>query len=893
MEDLINLRVDLLSDFFFFNRFIFKERTGRDFIVSKPVSNISHFIEICDALEDVFYGRVKRLLINCPPGWSKCIDPLTNISTPSGMKYAKDIKIGDQVYTYDKGKLGIESCIALEDAYKQSIKITMRSGREIICSTDHRMLTTFGYVQAKDIKIGDRIKAINSVTNGNLKIDRDILTFITLMIFEGCCIAPSIRFANQDDCIVSLFYQTCSNIGFNAKNYGKRKCDHHILQGTKKKNELFSLLEQYGILNKYSHNKRLPKEWFGMSEIDKLWFIDLMFATDGYIDKGSGTAGIALANKGLIEDIQHLLATLKIPTTFYYKPNKCKGAWCLKISRLETQKLLNKITFFHKRDSANHSLSKVAYSGIDNYPNCILDSLSDRKARRNGCRIDNNKNITPDRFNDLCAIFPELEKFRETDFYYDEVARIEDVGERNLLHLQINRTENFIANGLVSHNSELVKNFICWSYAWYDFCNNIYISYSHELASAHTHVIKQTIMMPIYRKLFNVEINRETSAKDFFKTTGGGAVAAFGSSGAITGRDAGLPGLDTYSGGVFIDDIHKPDEVHSDIIREKVKRNYIETIEPRCRGINVPIVIIGQRLHQDDLFSYLLAGEDGNEWTHVNIQALDPANNARFPEVMPKEKLLNMKKHKPYVFASQYQQNPVPAGGGLYKEDDFPLLEHTPEILATFITADTAETDKEWNDKTVFSFWGLYAIKNKDIIVDDMYALHWLDCVQLSIEPKDLEAEFLDFWASCMTFKVKPQCAIIEKKSTGVTLVSVLKNTQGLKVIGIDRTAKSGSKTQRFIDMQQYIASKQVTLPLLGKHTKMVVDHMTDITANNTHRFDDIADTCYDAVKAAFIDKIIITRVADKIDYDDMAKNMMQGQQHVDYLRMKAYGTSR
>lgn len=439
--------------------------------------------------------------------------------------------------------------------------------------------------------------------------------------------------------------------------------------------------------------------------------------------------------------------------------------------------------------------------------------------------------------------------------------------------------------------SELIKNFICWTTAWYPDSCHLYISYSHDLAASHTQIIKQTIMLPIYRKLFEIGISRETSAKDFFKTTEGGAVAAFGSSGAITGRDAGLPGMDRYSGAVFIDDFHKPDEIHSDIIREKTKRNLIETVEPRCRGNKVPIVVIGQRLHQDDIFSYLLRGEDGNQWTHLNIKALDDAGNARYPEVLPREKLLTMKKYKPYVFASQYQQEPIPAGGGLYHENYFPLFDEMPDILVTFITVDTAETEKEWNDKTVFSFWGLYQVKIKNEVVPGLYALHWLNCWELNLEPKDIEPEFLDFWASCMTFKVKPQCAIIEKKSTGVTLISVLSRTQGIKVIGIDRTVKSGSKTQRFIDMQQYIAAKQVSLPIAAKHTKLCIDHMTSITANNTHRFDDIADTCYDAVNAAFIDKIIIHQVEAKTDYNALAANMTQGQRHLNFLRTRAHGS--
>jgi len=461
---------------------------------------------------------------------------------------------------------------------------------------------------------------------------------------------------------------------------------------------------------------------------------------------------------------------------------------------------------------------------------------------------------------------------------------LEDVFHGHITRLLINCPPGW-------SKSELIKNFICWGKAWYPDSNELYISYAHELASSHTHTIRQTMQLPIYRKLFGVEINRDSSAKDFFKTSQGGAVAAFGSSGPVTGRDAGLPAMDRYSGGVFVDDLHKPDEVHSDVIREKIIKNFDETIVPRCRGFKVPIVVFGQRLHQRDIFAYLMSGDDGQHWDKVIIKGMDDAGNARYPEVMPLEKLKSMKKYKPYVYSSQFQQEPIPAGGGLFLEENFVLLEKAPDMLITFITVDTSETEDEWNDKTVFSFWGVYPIKVKDKDVDELYGLHWLDCKEFQCEPKDLESEFLDFWSSCMTYKVQPKCAIIEKKSTGVTLISVLKNTQGLKVIGIDRTSKSKSKIQRFIDMQYHVAAKLISLPLMGRHTKMCTDHMKDITANGTHRFDDIADTAYHAVNAVYIDKTIVAQIGAKVDYDQLAKNMMQGQQRIDQLRKKAYGS--
>ena len=424
--------------------------------------------------------------------------------------------------------------------------------------------------------------------------------------------------------------------------------------------------------------------------------------------------------------------------------------------------------------------------------------------------------------------------------------------------------------------STLCQNFIAYCMAWYPDCRFLYLSHSFDLAATHTHTIKKILELKEYRELFNVHLRRDQSAKDFFETTAGGAVAAFGSKGSIVGRDAGLPGLDRCSGGLLLDDMHKPDEVHSDVIRGKVHNNYFETIETRLRGLNVPVVFIGQRLHEDDLCAHLLNGADGMTWRHVNLKALDDNGNALYPEVMPKSKLLVMKEKQPYVFSAQYQQEPVPSGGALFKQEWFEILDDEPDIIATFITLDGAETEKRYNDATAMSFWGLYKLKHENIDLDS-YALHWLDCWEEWIEPKDLESTFMDFYASCLRHPVKPTVSAIEKKSTGTTLLSILKKRQGLSLIDIDRSVADGSKTDRFIEIQSYIASRQITLPKYGKHNAKVIKHMTSITASNVHKRDDIADTCQMAIDIALIRKLIIRQsVAGQKDSDDKVKRVMQ-----------------
>lgn len=421
-----------------------------------------------------------------------------------------------------------------------------------------------------------------------------------------------------------------------------------------------------------------------------------------------------------------------------------------------------------------------------------------------------------------------------------------------------------------SGKSTFASMWIAWCMASYPDSHFLYIAFAKSLAKKHTEFTRRIMKCNEYRVLFNIQIKSDSKAKDNFQTLQGGSVQGFGSGGPVVGQDGGFPIAEgapkRFTGAIIIDDPHKPDEVHSDSIREGVIRNYEETIVRRLRGPHVPIVFIGQCLHESDLAMYLRNGGGERKWKCVILPAIDEAGNALYPDVNPLEELLKIKEFSPYVFYSQYQQEPVPPGGSLFKDFWFPILDNEPKILKTFITADTAETEKSYNDATVFSLWGIYKINDMGIETGQI-GLHWLDCIEIRIEPKDLEYEFRSFYAGCMQHSVKPLIAYIEKKSTGSTLISILQDMRGLQIREIQRTkvvspnsfaetSKIG-KTKRFLEMQPYIAAKLVSFTYGASHTAMCIKHMSKITANQTHRFDDIADTCYDACKVALIDKTL------------------------------------
>lgn len=401
--------------------------------------------------------------------------------------------------------------------------------------------------------------------------------------------------------------------------------------------------------------------------------------------------------------------------------------------------------------------------------------------------------------------------------------------------------------------SELLIHFVAWAMAQFPDSNFLYVSYAHMLASIQTQTIRSIMMLNEYRDLFNIGLKSDSTAKDNFKTSYEGTVYAAGAGGTITGLGAGIKECDRFGGAVVIDDIHKPNDIHSDIIRQSVIDWYDQTLLSRLNDpVNTPIICLGQRLHEDDLIAKLIKS---NEWKCVILPAIDEAGNALHPKMHDINALKKMSHDQPYVYASQYQQNPIPAGGTIFKSDWFKLLDNEPEIISTFITVDSAETDKSYNDATVFSFWGLYQVVTSGIPIDDLYALHWIDCREMRIEAADLEQELITFYTGCMRHKVQPKFIAIEKKSTGVTLAGALKRIQGLSILEVLRTSASGSKTTRFIEMQEYIAKGLVSLPTYGRHVSTVMKHMESITANDTHAFDDIADTAYDAVKIALIDR--------------------------------------
>lgn len=226
-----------------------------------------------------------------------------------------------------------------------------------------------------------------------------------------------------------------------------------------------------------------------------------------------------------------------------------------------------------------------------------------------------------------------------------------------------------------------VKNFIAMGLAINPEAKFIHLSYSGNLAQDNSVAIKDIVNSEEYKSLFDARIKYGSDTKSRWDTTQGGGVYATSTLGQVTGFGAGAVNDENkFCGAIIIDDPIKPEDALSDIEREKVNRRFETTIRNRVNSRNTPIIVIMQRLHENDLCGYLQSIEEG-EWEVLSIPCveIDEQGNEHalweFKHTL--DELRAIEAANSYVFETQYMQNPKPIEGLMYSNfkeyDTLPL----------------------------------------------------------------------------------------------------------------------------------------------------------------------------------------------------------------------------
>jgi len=346
-----------------------------------------------------------------------------------------------------------------------------------------------------------------------------------------------------------------------------------------------------------------------------------------------------------------------------------------------------------------------------------------------------------------------------------------------------------------------VKMFIAWTMALNPQSKFIHLSYSNELALDNSSQTKEYIESDAYQKFWQNELKPDSKSKSKWFNLQGGGVYATSAGGAITGFGAGVPNSKQFSGAIIIDDPIKPTDAESERLRTTINERYNNTIRSRVNDRNTPIILIMQRVHEEDLSGFLLSGGSGEDWEHLNLPALDENNSPLWEDKHTFLELEQIRQANRYNFAGQYMQQPAPAEGGEWRKEWFQIIDKSEVPLQSLkweLIIDGAYTKNTANDPSGFQIGAKW---NNNYVI-------------LSSIDKYLEMpELLKFIPSFIEASgVNVSMTLVEPKASGKSIKQMIYNETKLNISEIKTNFVNASKIENARACSPYIESGRVLL---------------------------------------------------------------------------------
>lgn len=211
------------------------------------------------------------------------------------------------------------------------------------------------------------------------------------------------------------------------------------------------------------------------------------------------------------------------------------------------------------------------------------------------------------------------------------------------------------------------------------------LSYSDDLVTENCSRVKEILVSEEFGELWPLSLSSDTKGKSDwkFKDQRGNIHRMYGTSttGQVTGRRAGFMIENAFTGALIADDPMAPKIQGSGKMMESSNKHMNRVVRSRLAHDDVPIIVVQQRIGKGDTTEFLLSPKAPDDYEVVKIPALltqDFVNtlpeavrqdciectgfngqpSSYWPQKEPTDFLLAMKQADPYMFSSQYQQDP-------------------------------------------------------------------------------------------------------------------------------------------------------------------------------------------------------------------------------------------
>lgn len=341
-------------------------------------------------------------------------------------------------------------------------RLRLASGYEVDATANHPFLTVDGWVPLGSLAGGSFIAVPRQVPPpvgaGDTKWSRDELAFLAHLLGEGT-LGPGAKYATGDDCnrdvVVELahrLFRIRATVARNANTWQVAFPSPYRLTHNKV-HPVRIWLEPHGLWMSRAWNKFVPESVFGSATDDLAWFLHHLWSTDGSITIGRSSRGdivrtyYATTSLCLARDVKRLLLRFGIRSTIGTAKKRRSGrpqdgqhyraAYSVIIQGAAQQvRFLERIGSYGARGNCVPRALEIL-RGVKENPEHRPRRFSRDRLATKAQTIDSQ----------------EIDDSARSDLFWEEVVSIEPLGDQPTFDVTIEDDHNFIANGIVAHNS--------------------------------------------------------------------------------------------------------------------------------------------------------------------------------------------------------------------------------------------------------------------------------------------------------------------------------------------------------------------------------------------------------------------------------------------------------
>ncbi len=432
----------------------------------------------------VEFFRIPRSVLTVCLG--KCVTGDTRVVDADSGAYVPitEMRFGKSTLALDDWRLKAAKVSAfIPQGRKPVFELRTRAGLRIRATANHPFRQLRGWVPLSDLRPGDRIAAARDIpVFGKTIIPDWEASLLGLMISEGQCDTPghSPTYTTADPALVTLLKACIATAGMGVVTYngryGYRLVNRQGRGGVPEHNRAHLWLQKYA-LNIGAGEKFVPQAVFTAPENSVRLFLQSLFSGDGSVYHSK--AGVFLEyyskSRRLIEDVHHLLLRFGVISLIREKTTAIGTRACkIQITdKDQVRRFAERIGFTpgsvkqQKLDAEVLPIIRAQPKRRSNFDTLPREAwpMIGMAARVGGVRLSSiDVHMYPSQSVPMSTAAQVA--LATGDRYvsplingplWDVIETIEPAGEEEVFDISVPTLHNFVANGIIVHNSTYAR----------------------------------------------------------------------------------------------------------------------------------------------------------------------------------------------------------------------------------------------------------------------------------------------------------------------------------------------------------------------------------------------------------------------------------------------------